>query len=200
MWTALREWIRALNILALPPLVALWLLSHWQGFGLAWQQSRNLPSQQRPPRWLLQSTAGCLVLTREEAPALDPSLFWWEQRLAGPLYLWEVKGRTHMSERYFYRSAGGFGYLMAARRPTFRDDHEDPVSNAEVFDPTKPTTYAGVKMPYWFLVAVSASFRVRSWLRRERERDRSRVGLCPACGYDLRATPDRCPECGHTPA
>ena len=38
--------------------------------------------------------------------------------------------------------------------------------------------------------------RVVSRIPLDRAEWRRQQGLCPRCGYDLRATPDRCPECG----
>jgi nitrate reductase NapE component len=52
-------------------------------------------------------------------------------------------------------------------------------------------------VPMWMALLPVASVALVAGWRVSRPRRRRRAGLCPACGYDVRATPDRCPECGN---
>ena len=95
-----------------------------------------------------------------------------------PMRIWPGPG-----EGRFYATGLGFGVEVRKLDPPDYSDH-----------------MYSVIVPWWFLVLATALLPAR-WavrfgrevLRRRRENAR---GRCRHCGYDLRATPTQCPECG----
>jgi hypothetical protein len=70
---------------------------------------------------------------------------------------------------------------------------------SQLVRPGRIDTSAELLFPYWalFLAAsIPPMWPALVVLRRRRHENR---GLCQVCGYDLRATPNRCPECGTIP-
>ena len=69
---------------------------------------------------------------------------------------------------------------------------------------TPPTLTAerqsgSLAVPYWLLgslFAISLGVSSVPLYRQRRRRKRKKLGLCVKCGYDLRASKERCPECG----
>ncbi len=77
-----------------------------------------------------------------------------------------------------------------------------PLLDAMIVNAGEPgRTIVGVLM--WTLIVacvVTLTLGILGRRYMEKKSQRLAAGLCPACGYDLRATPDRCPECGFVPA
>ena len=105
-----------------------------------------------------------------------------------------------------YASAAGWRYQRRSRyrqkpfivaRET-RDEAHNPWTTPNGGNARRVVQWS-FGAPYWFLAAlagVAPALRARRALRRRRERVRRSKGLCASCGYDLRATPGCCPECG----
>jgi hypothetical protein len=53
-----------------------------------------------------------------------------------------------------------------------------------------------LSLPWWLLLLILAAALGFAWSRGRRAHI---PGTCKQCGYDLRATPERCPECGAIP-
>jgi hypothetical protein len=78
----------------------------------------------------------------------------------------------------------GFGHDRGTTNPA-------PYTSA---DPARP--YRRAWVPAWALLLPAALSAARWGVRALRRRRWVKSGQCPGCGYDLRASTHRCPECG----
>jgi hypothetical protein len=127
------------------------------------------------------STAGRLDLKFYHVEVNPPDDFVTARRTLAN-YPLKTGAVAHRSTAEVKRSAsswiGGFGFSYW----TWRADWH--------------TKNRGITIPTWFLVAVTLALPFIQTGRLLAKRRTRRGNLCPSCGYDLRASPDRCPECG----
>ena len=84
--------------------------------------------------------------------------------------------------------------------------HENHSRAVVRFRPTRKTighldrSESDFYLPFWFVTLLLSVLPLRELeLFYRRRRARAKRGRCIVCGYDLQATPDRCPECGTVP-
>jgi hypothetical protein len=64
------------------------------------------------------------------------------------------------------------------------------------FTDTRRVDDVYLQIPYWMAIAATVAIPGARFARAARRQRRQKANYCPSCGYDLRASPGRCPECG----
>ena len=112
---------------------------------------------------------------------------------------WTNKGPDRMIKR------GDFAFIRTCEPPTRGPLYEaadlvGPYVEVAGFtlgtDGSTPLASNVLTVPYWFVEAVLLGAASLAWRYVRRQSKRAEGQLCARCGYDLRATPERCPECG----
>jgi hypothetical protein len=136
--------------------------------------------------------------------------FVWKPADASPFYrAYAGRGVVRLgSGQYAFPRPPHFSYFPNPTPTRQTGYHPGTLADRLSFDLHRGSDSQGMPsndaiFPLWSAVLTTAilpALWMRSTHRDRTLRRGARAGLCPSCGYDLRATPGRCPECGRTPA
>jgi hypothetical protein len=170
----------ALSIILCAATLALWVRSEFRTDVIRWGFARGMTDSSS---WVATSKRGSIIVHRRHWYFIDGrqgEIHFYT------LWRWDSWSGRAPPEPKLAHEVLGCGWE--------RDHEVDPDANAGslVRDQHK------IAAPYWAISALlaSPSLVLRKRWQKWRESRRRGQGLCLACGYDLRASEDRCPECG----
>jgi hypothetical protein len=187
----LRRWVfnlaAGVSLLLCVATMGLWVRSDWAADVLAWQWVSP-----QPPA--IGTTSAWSVLGLVEKGGL---LLLWERNTGdvrsihpeNPDFLHATRFADSYPTAGFFQSQNGSTsrYVLGFQ---YGYDREPGVPRYAIVVPIPALVLLFAAIPMALVPAL---------VRRRSQSNRKRSGLCTACGYDLRATPDRCPECGTVP-
>ena len=176
----------------------LWLRSYWKGDVLNYVARSKFKTQSNYRRCFVTSSGGGIAAIRETL-AVDDTLLgqpWAQSRLGFVRH-----SENHPRREFAFASHSNTAYPFhtparksAATRLGFQFHRSRPSGRAD---------YAYDEwwfvLPHWSLVVAAAVLPgARLWarFRAKKQSHLARSGRCAHCGYDLRASNDKCPECG----
>ena len=180
----------ALSLLLCVAVCVLWVRSYWVSDFLQRHDRRTTNGRLIQRTWFVMTGSGGVGVgrTQNDHPLwlLGAMSAGWPNVTIDRVrdFVWEVSlpARPAVPPGLGTRRAGPF----------------EAISARVTRGPARQMTTA-VNFPFWLPAILFALPPARWWAIRLRRLRGVRAGRCGVCGYDLRATPDRCPECGHTP-
>lgn len=183
------SFIAAVSLLLCLATAALWVRSHFVSEHVAHAVMSG-------PAWVARSSGGEVYIDHRSRWEYAGGWSWGRRQIppsSGPL---AAEYQQHNSGFRFL----GFG-IFGGTKFTWPAQHPGVAVPANRTDPRWwRDRYFVVSFPHWFAVLVFGILPVRWYRQLRREQLKANRGRCAVCGYDLRATPDRCPECGTIPA
>jgi hypothetical protein len=175
-----------LSLLAFLTVLIAWPRSYWKGDQAGFIRTRHLADECVSVTWCFDTGRGAVrgYWSRVSYDGTAEGRTWWR---ANPPGVVRFHHRYDNPKRPTEPPPGGVRFLGQAGFGYKRDGWKN----------FQTTTVRMVIVPMYAL-AIATAILPLFWFRGLKKR-RPRPGHCPACGYDLRATPDRCPECGRVP-